>query len=328
MKLYGKKHAVGMLGHFRSSGRFPHALLFYGPDGIGKHTLVDYTAMMYVCENKSSAPCMTCGSCRKVLRHIHPDVLFPIPAIEEQFKKDKSSRSMVKMFREFMAGCYIKPNDSETRVIVFEKLDKLSVLMQNALLKFIEEPLEFNRYIFLAENRAPILQTVLSRVTATEVGPADEEELTEALAEHDIPAARARELYETFGGNIGAAVKYEKNGDELLYLRSALAVCDALSERKEYDCLRAFLSLKKREDIFSALGVISDILARAAAYKSGTPERVAYRKQTEKIASGFSLQTIVRIYDEVNRLYGMSFTNPNVGLFAAECCGSIFSAIG
>ncbi len=327
MKIYGKKHAVEMLGHFRSSGRFPHALLFYGPEGIGKHTLADYTAMMYVCENRSSAPCMTCGNCRKVLRHIHPDYLFPIPAVEAQYKKDKS-RSMVKLFRDFMASCYIRPNDGDIRVIVFEKLDKLSVLMQNTLLKFIEEPLEFNRYIFLAENRAPILQTVLSRVTAIEAGPADEDEFTEALAEHDIPSARAHGLYETFGGNIGAAVKFEKNGDELIYLRSALAVCDAVSERKEYDCLKAFLSLKKREDLFAALGIISDILSHAATYKSGTPEMIAYRKQTENIASGFSLQTIVKIYDEVNRLYGMSFTNPNVGLFAAECCGSIFSAIG
>ena len=326
MKIYGKKRALSMLEQFRSSGRFPHALLFYGAKGIGRHTLADYTAMMYLCESSGHVPCMKCGECQRVIGHIHPDVVYPMPVIDETFHKSSNHKSMVELMREFIASCYIRPNDGDVRVIVFEGLDELSVQMQNTLLKFIEEPLEFNRYIFTAESRTPILQTVLSRVTAVEVDAADETGLAEALAEHDIPAKRASELYGMFGGNIGAALEYEKNGNELVYLTSALKACDAIADRKEYECLTAFLSLKTREDIFAALGILTDIFARAAACKSGVSVSGAYTAQTGHIASGYSLAAISRMYEEANRLYGMSFTNPNVKLFAAECCGALFSA--
>lgn len=326
MKIYGKKRAIAKLNDFRRSGRFPHALLFLGAKGIGKHVISDYTAMMYMCESGGDVPCMRCNGCRRVAEHIHPDVVYPVPVIEEMFRKPSNSRSMVELVRDFIASCYIRPNDGDVRVIVFEKLDELSVQIQNTLLKFIEEPLEFNRYIFTAENRSPILQTVLSRVTAVDVDPADETGFTEAMAENGIDAARSHELFEMFAGNIGAAVEFEKNGDELLYLKGAIAACDAIADGRELECLQAFMSLKTRDDIFAALGIMTDIFAQAAAMKSGVTPSGAYKKQTERISASHSLAAISRLHDEAVRLYGMSFTNPNVKLFAAECCGSLFNA--
>ena len=72
----------------------------------------------------------------------------------DDFKNDKSLAMYETLFSESGA------NDGDVRVIIFEGLDGLSVQIQNTLLKFIEEPLEFNRYIFTAESRTPILRTV------------------------------------------------------------------------------------------------------------------------------------------------------------------------
>ena len=326
MKIYGKKRALSKLYDFRRSGRFPHALLFYGAKGIGKHVIADHTAMMYICENGGDVPCMQCNGCRRVMEHIHPDVVYPVPVIEELFRRPSNNRSMVDLVRDFIASCYVRPNDGDVRVIVFEKLDELSVQIQNTLLKFIEEPLDFNRYIFIAENRTPILQTVLSRVTAVEVDPADEPDFTEAMAENGIAAPRAHDLFEMFAGNIGAAVEFEKNGDDIVYLNGALAACDAIADGKELECLQAFMSLKTRDDIFAALGIMTDIFAQAAALKSGLSASGAYKKQSGRLSASHSLAAITRLHDEAVRLYGMSFTNPNVKIFAAECCGSLFNA--
>ena len=326
MKIYGKKRALEKLSGFRRSGRFPHALLFCGPKGIGKHVMADYAAMLYMCSENGTEPCMRCRGCTLAEQHIHPDVIFPVPAIEEIYRKPSNHKSMVDLMREFIASCYMKPVEGGVRVIVFEKLDELSVLMQNALLKFIEEPLEFNRYVFIAESRTNILQTVLSRVTAVDVDPADETELALALTEFGIGADRAHELFEMFAGNIGASVEYEKNGEDMVCLKSALRACDAIAAGKELDCLQSFLALKTRDDIFETLGIMTDIFARAAALKSGVSTSGAYKQQTSRIASGHSLAAISRLYDEAVRLCGMSFTNPNVRLFAAECCGALFSA--
>ena len=319
MEIYGKKRALEALDRFAESGRFPHALLFTGDKGIGKRVLADYTAMMYMCSGGGKKPCMRCNECRRTEQHIHPDVVYPLSAMEKgKYNADD--------LRAFISGCYIKPNDGDIRVCVFESLDSMSVICQNTLLKFIEEPLDFNRYIFTADRKEPILQTVLSRVTAVAVEPTDETGFIKALSGHGISSARAAELFGQFGGNIGAALKYEENGDDMLYYNAAVKACDAIADKKELECLLAISSLKTREEIFAALGILTDIFAQAAAYKCGKSTAEKYPDRTKRIASAYSLGAISKMYGEAQRLYGMSFTNPNVKLFAAECCGALFDA--
>ncbi|MCR4780704.1 MAG: hypothetical protein K5876_06385 [Ruminiclostridium sp.] len=321
MRIYGKKRALKALTDFSQSGRMPHALLLYGPRGIGKHTLADYAAMMYMCEKHGDSPCMECNECRRTESHIHPDVLYPLRDMSDNGKYN------VDGLRQFIADCYIKPNDGDVRVCVFEKLDEMLPQHQNTLLKFIEEPLDFNRYIFIAEKKSPILQTVLSRVTALEVDGAGESEFTAALAEKDIPADRAAELYERFAGNIGAAAAFAENGEELGYVTAALKAADAIASRNETACLTAMLSLKSREELFEALGILSDIFAAAAGKRGGRAVSGAYRTQAEKTARSLPLRMISRLYDESVRLYGKSYANPNLRLFAGECCGAFFDVI-
>ena len=325
MKIYGKTYALNKLRRFADSGRMPHALLFYGQKGIGKHTLADMTAMMYMCEDKSNAPCMRCSACKRTEQHIHPDVVYPIPIIEETFRKSTNNKSMVDLMREFISSCYIRPNDGDVRVIVFDHIDELSVLIQNTLLKFIEEPLDFNRYIFLAENRSHIIQTVLSRVTSIEVDSAGMSDFREALADNGIDPSRSGELYDLFAGNIGAALEYERANGDVAYLNAALSACDAVAEKNEYKCMCALISLKAKDDFFSALGIMSDVFAQASACKTGLEPKGSYRQQTAHAASALSLTALSHLYDETIRLYGMSFTNPNLKLFAAECCSSLFA---
>ena len=319
MTIYGKKRALSTLHDFRRSERFPHALLFYGAKGIGKHTLAKYTAMMYLCEKGGETPCMECNTCRRIEQQIHPDVTYPLALSD-------NGKYHIGFLREFIAACYLKPNDTDIRVCVFESLDEMTPLCQNSLLKFIEEPLPFNRYIFLAENKAPILQTVMSRITALEVDPADENSLTGALAEHGVSAEKAHELYLRCGGNIGAALELSGNTEEMQQVSTAVKVCAALADSRELDCYMAFASLKTRDEIFESLGILSDIFAQTAAYRSGRPVSGVFTSQIKKLSSRFALKKITRLYEESSRLYRLSFTNPNVKLFAAQCCASLFRA--
>ncbi len=320
MRIYGKKRALNALTNFGRSGRMPHALLLYGARGIGKRTLADYAAMIYMCDKHGAVPCMACNECRRVEEHIHPDVIYPL-----QLMGDKERYNMDGL-RQLISDCYIRPNDGDIRVCVFEKLDEMLPQQQNALLKFIEEPLDFNRYIFTAEKKVPILETILSRVTAVEVDGADESGFAAGLAENGIPGDRAAELYERFGGNIGAAVTFEKSGKELSYMTAAADAANAIAARKELDCLTALMSLKTREELFETIGILSDIFAEAAAKRGGKPSSGAFRTQADKLAGAYSMKALTKLYNEAVRLYGMSFTNPNIRLFAGECCGAFFDA--
>jgi hypothetical protein len=88
----------------------------------------------------------------------------------------------VKAIREVVASGNLRPQFGDLRVFVFRDFDTMSVICQNALLKFLEEPHEFNKFVLTAESKARILPTILSRVVA--VGQA-------ALSVPDCETAKA-----------------------------------------------------------------------------------------------------------------------------------------
>lgn len=317
MKLYGKKRAIETLKRFKKSGRFPHALLILGENGIGRRTLAEYTAMLYLCSN-SNEPCMACRECTRIESGIHPDVVYPLSLC----KNDKYN---IADLRAFIADCSQLPNDAETRVCIFERLDEMSVACQNALLKFIEEPLPFNRYIFTAEKKSAVLQTVISRVTELNCDECTAEELYSALSEKGIPIEESRRLYELYGGNIGAAIAAYENSAEASLNTTAAEICDAIADGREMDCLTGFTSLKTRSDIAKVLGILSDIYAKSAAKLSGAQIKGAFMPQIDKNARRLRLLTIDRLYTETSKLYTATDSNPNMKLFSAECCCRLFS---
>lgn len=318
MKLYGKKRAVEALSRFKSSGRFPHALLILGEEGSGRRTLAEYAAMLYLCDREGLVPCMSCRQCSRIEGHIHPDVVYTLDNCGGKYTADG--------LRAFIAECWKQPNDGKLRICIFEKLDEMSPVCQNALLKFIEEPLSFNRYIFTAERKSAILETVLSRLTCVECGKADREEFCAALSEHNITEQRAQELYELYGGNIGAALYASENPEDREIYRKTAAVAEAVAEGREYDCGAELSGVKTRDELFRIIGLLSDIYAGAAAVQAGKPAVGAFAPQIEKIAARLRLVTINLLYSEACRLYGKSEANPNLRLFAAECCCTLFSA--
>lgn len=318
MRIYGKKNAVEALTRFRTSGRFPHALLFTGAKGIGRGILADYGAMLYLCDKKGAVPCMICNECIRTEKHIHPDVIYPLDTMEK-------GKYNVKDLRNLITECYRKPNDGEIRVCIFENLDEMSVQCQNALLKFIEEPLPFNRYIFTAEKKSAILETVLSRVTALPCDEADEADFTAALSEKGISPERISELYRLFGGNIGAALDAENNSETIELYKKASDISSAIAEGREYECGVLFSGIKSREDLSLILGILSEIFAGAAASKSGLINKGALSEQSKAVSRKLSLKTVCGLYEECSSLYKKCEFNPNLQLFAARCCSSLFT---
>src|SRR6185369_8117479 len=56
--------------------RFPHAVIFAGPQGVGKHTLALMITKALNCPVKGPADfCDECPQCRKINSGVHPDVL-------------------------------------------------------------------------------------------------------------------------------------------------------------------------------------------------------------------------------------------------------------
>lgn len=319
MKLYGKKDALERLGRFTASGRIPHALLITGADGAGKRTLADYIAMLMLCTG-ADAPCMNCKECLRIAEHIHPDVVYPLRELKTPGKYSATE------LREYMAGCYKLPNDAPVRVYIFEQAETMNDHCQNALLKIIEEPLSFNRYIFITSDKSFILETVLSRVTEIPAGMPSVDECARALAERGVEASEAHSLAQTFGGNIGRCLEAhnDENGSEIMKLSSEIAA--AVCKDREYDCMARLCSIKNRDDMTSVLRSLSDIFGNAAVISAGGKTYGFSPSVSAEIAEKNSVKKINAVYTVIQRLLRSMDFNPNVQLTAARCCAEIFSA--
>ncbi|MDR0222333.1 MAG: DNA polymerase III subunit [Oscillospiraceae bacterium] len=134
------------------AGKLPRALLFTGGAAAGEAVRA---VKLHLCESESK-PCGKCGACVRITRKVHPDVV----SVKDEMP-DGSYK--IKPLRAVVDSGSLRPGGG-ARVYVFEAVDEMSEQCQNALLKFIEEPPEYNRFIFTAENDSRVLPTIMSRV--------------------------------------------------------------------------------------------------------------------------------------------------------------------
>src|SRR5436190_4863529 len=73
----GNRKMLERLRRKLREGRFPHGLVFSGPEGVGKHTCAIMIAKALNCRNSTSPGefCDVCSSCRKIGAGTHPDVM-------------------------------------------------------------------------------------------------------------------------------------------------------------------------------------------------------------------------------------------------------------
>ncbi|GHU46006.1 hypothetical protein FACS1894120_1980 [Clostridia bacterium] len=173
-ELYGKSEVISVLSGKFSAGRFPHAVLFTGAAGVGKTVLSCYGSMVLLCDKQSSdfVPCGVCRSCRKILSGCHPDVIDALSLTDE-------GKYTADFIRGIVADGGVRPNDGGQeggiKVYIFRELGGMSVICQNLLLKFIEEPPSYVRFFCTCDSDGigALLPTVRSRLTAVPVMNAD-----------------------------------------------------------------------------------------------------------------------------------------------------------
>lgn len=132
------------------SGRSFHACLIEGPDGENRKALVLLTAMKMLCPEQN-APCGQCRNCKKFLAESHPDLVLIDGGVS------------VEEMRNALSGILLLPNEAPVRVYLIENAEAMSELVQNVLLKPIEEPPPFAAFILVARHADALLETVRSR---------------------------------------------------------------------------------------------------------------------------------------------------------------------
>ena len=105
---------------------------------------------------------------------------------------------------EIIADGALRPMEGDKKLFVITDFDSASALVQNKLLKSLEEPIEGVHFLLGATATAPILDTVRSRVKLLEIPPFSEEQIFKAL-ERSAPNPLNREAARAADGCLGAA---------------------------------------------------------------------------------------------------------------------------
>jgi DNA polymerase-3 subunit delta' len=158
--------------------RFPHSLIFSGPEGLGKHTLALMIAKALNCTGggglsraaQSGDFCDECSSCRKINSGSHPDVMtISIEAEATQIK--------IAQIRRILEMLELQPLEGRNKIFIIDPADLLNAEAANALLKGLEEPPANTFFILITVNVHELLLTVRSRSQVYNFTPLTSDEM-------------------------------------------------------------------------------------------------------------------------------------------------------
>ena len=171
-----------MLLRLVANNRVPSALLFDGPEGVGKRQFALELARSLVCLTACGhEACGECTACSRVgtfslptsekgddydrvFLSQHPDVGLVIP-----YKRNLR----VGAIRELEREAYFRPYEAGTRVFIVDDADKMNDAASNALLKTLEEPPSTSHIILISSRADSLLATIRSRCQTIRFGPVE-----------------------------------------------------------------------------------------------------------------------------------------------------------
>src|SRR3954454_21414192 len=187
----GHDRVVDDLRRALEQGRFPHAFLFVGPEGVGKRTFARTLAQALLCERAHESaldPCGVCPSCLQVMASGHPDVL-------EVARPEDKHALPIKVIRDLCLDLGLKPMRGARRVAIVDDADDLNDEAANAFLKTLEEPPPGSVLVLIGTSAEVQLDTIVSRCRVVRFDPVPEPELAALLVEQGVtadPAEAAR----------------------------------------------------------------------------------------------------------------------------------------
>ncbi len=135
--------------------KIPNAYLFTGIRGIGKTTIARIVAKSLNCLNGVENLCKEklCENCQAITNSNHIDIM----------EIDGASNTSVDNVRELIEFSRYRPTTSKYKIFIIDEVHMLSKQAFNALLKTLEEPPEYLKFIFATTEIKKIPVTVVSR---------------------------------------------------------------------------------------------------------------------------------------------------------------------
>lgn len=276
--------------------------LFCGPASVGKRTTAFEAANIILCKTKSEK--CKCDSCKR-FNMGHPDFL--CVGTDERIK--------VADINFIIDFCSTAPFLSDSKIIVIDNAQKMTIEAANRLLKLLEEPPLNYSFFLITSNPEAIIPTIVSRCIKYEFGSLSREDLTLIIKKKlGFPAKKAETLGWLAAGS--SLDIFKKAGEYLKYRDMALELLSNMKKRYFVDSIDYIDKIEKDDlSIFNDMIVL--ILTDLILLKNGILEIVNIDKKEKliKVAESYNdlaLIGIVGIFSQVKRYL---YLNINLNLY-------------
>jgi DNA polymerase-3 subunit gamma/tau len=155
-EVMGQAHVTDPLRQALANQRISHAYLFSGPRGCGKTSSARIMARSLNCaEGPTPDPCGVCDSCVALAPNG--------PGSLDVIEIDAASHNGVDDARDLRERAFFAPVSSRFKVYIIDEAHMVTTAAFNALLKLVEEPPDFVKFVFATTEPENVLQTIRSR---------------------------------------------------------------------------------------------------------------------------------------------------------------------
>ena len=153
-QLIGQDAVAKSLAHALDSGRLSHAYLFSGLRGSGKTSTARIFAKALLCDKgPTGKPCELCDNCVMANEGRHIDII----------EMDAASHRKIDDIRELIEQTKYHPASARFKIFIIDEVHMLTKEASNALLKTLEEPPSYVKFILATTDPLKLPVTVLSR---------------------------------------------------------------------------------------------------------------------------------------------------------------------
>ena len=152
--LIGQEAVSQTLSLALDGNRLSHAYLFSGLRGSGKTSTARIFAKALLCEQgATSHPCGTCTHCKMAADNSHMDII----------EMDAASNRGIDDIKDLIEHTKYKPSSARYKIFIIDEVHMLTNQAFNALLKTLEEPPDFVKFILATTDPLKLPATILSR---------------------------------------------------------------------------------------------------------------------------------------------------------------------
>ncbi len=190
-EMVGQEHVVQALSNALTQQRLHHAYLFTGTRGVGKTTVARILAKSLNCQGPdgqggiTATPCGVCQACMDIDAGRFPDYT----------ELDAASNRGVEDMQSLLEQAVYKPVQGRFKVFMIDEVHMLSGHAFNTMLKTLEEPPEYMKFVLATTDPQKVPVTVLSRCLQFNLRPMApetmQEHLVRVLAAEGVPAQPA-----------------------------------------------------------------------------------------------------------------------------------------